>query len=72
MRVQDNILLTSAAAWNIEHPSAFPRLHKYNSNVAKLVGSIACAASRRHVLGRRRRWRQPGHATVSDQVEHRS
>jgi hypothetical protein len=72
MRVQDNILLTSAAAWNFEHPSAFPRLRKYNFNVANLVGSIACAASRRHVLGRLRRWRQSGHATVSNQVERRS
>jgi hypothetical protein len=72
MRVQDNILLTSAAARNIEHPSAFPRLRKYNSNVANLVGSIACAASRRPVLGRRRRWRQPEHATISNQVERRS
>jgi hypothetical protein len=72
MRVQDNILLTSAAAWNIEHPSAFPRLRNYNSNVPNLVGSIACVASRRHVLGRRRRWRQPEHATISNQVERRT
>jgi hypothetical protein len=74
MRVQDNVLLQTAAAWDVECPSAFPRLRKNNSNVANIVGSItvACAASRRPVLVSRWGWRQPGHATVSNQAERRS
>jgi hypothetical protein len=74
MRVQDNVLLQTAAAWDVECPSALPRLRKNNSNVANIAGAIAvaCAASRRLVLGSRWGWRQPRHATVSYQAERRS
>jgi hypothetical protein len=76
MRVQDNVLLRTAAAWDGQCPRAFPLLRKNNFNVASIVSpnavSVACAAFRRPVLVNRWRWKHAGHATVSDQVERRS
>jgi len=76
MRVQDNVLLQTAATWDGPCPSAFPRLRKNNFNVASIVSpkavSIACAAFRRPVLVNRWSWKHAGHATGADQVERRS
>ena len=76
MRVQDNVLLQTAAAWDSQCPSAFPQLRENNFNVASFVGSIAvsvaCAAFHRPVVVNRWSWKHAGHATVSDQTERRS
>jgi hypothetical protein len=76
MRVQDNVLLQTAAAWDGQCPSALPRLRKINFNVASIVSpkavSVACAAFRSPVLVNRWNWKHAAHATVSDQVERHS
>jgi hypothetical protein len=62
MRVQDNFLLETAMAWDLERPSEFPHLSNNHSDArdVAVAVAVACAAcGTTHVKG-------------SSQVDHRS
>jgi hypothetical protein len=73
VRVQDKVLLMTAAAWNAECPSAVPQLCKSNPGMGIGGGPIAvspaCAVPRKLVLDTPLGWIEPGHATESKRVE---
>lgn len=62
MRIQDNLLLKTAMAWDLERPSEFPRLCNNHSDAMNVASVIAVTCTARGGM----------HVRSSNQVEHRS